>query len=530
MHQLSRNGLFFIYKQFKSVWIFLTILCFFIFSYVNCKIQIYESLSTASKTACQLKQNIDKVINNIFIDINKIPLCLDQNVACKNNIISYLQHIDLNYPQVSGIAIWDPKSHITYSTLPHEKSFVLKHKPFVGFTGPLVSPLFQFPIYVVQRKIENYNAEIIIISPVIRNILKSYSNNLYSISLKDELHKKIILKVERPKKTSVFAANIFEMIPNLDSQQITATARLNSIDGLVITVIEKKQNVRNAFFYSELLLSADILILFLFLYFIIKNLLTKHYSLHGALKKAIKKEQFYPVYQPLYDAKNDVYSGAEVLLRWNYYEDKIIMPDLFIEEAEDSGLIIPITLQIVETAFKETKELFHTIPTFHLAFNLCAFHFQDSHFFNQFFKLITKYSISPHQILLEITERYLLDVNNKTFIKRMQELRELGYSLAIDDYGTGHSSISYLQSYPFNYLKIDKIFIQAIGTKAITETLNDAIIHLAKKMNLIIIAEGVETQEQVNFLVENEVHFLQGWYFSKAISINQLIKLLKPQQ
>lgn len=92
------------------------------------------------------------------------------------------------------------------------------------------------------------------------------------------------------------------------------------------------------------------------------------------------------------------------------------------------------------------------------------------------------YSISPGQILLEITERYLLDMNNKIYINRMHELRKTGYSLAIDDYGTGHSSISYLQYYPFNYLKIDKLFVHAIGTKAIAETLNDAIIHLAKKL------------------------------------------------
>ena len=82
----------------------------------------------------------------------------------------------------------------------------------------------------------------------------------------------------------------------------------------------------------------------------------------------------------------------------------------------------------------------------------------------------------------------------------MRELRQLGFSLAVDDYGTGHASISYLHDFPFNYLKIDKLFIQAIGTKAITESLNDVIIDMAKRLNLIIIAEGVETEEQVNYL------------------------------
>ena len=109
----------------------------------------------------------------------------------------------------------------------------------------------------------------------------------------------------------------------------------------------------------------------------------------------------------------------------------------------------------------------------------------------------------------------------------MHELRQEHFSLAIDDYGTGHASISYLQNFPFNYLKIDKLFIHAIGTNAITESLNDAIIQMAKGLNLTIIAEGVETQEQVEYLVKNGVFYLQGWYFSKAVSIDKIKELIE---
>ena len=112
----------------------------------------------------------------------------------------------------------------------------------------------------------------------------------------------------------------------------------------------------------------------------------------------------------------------------------------------------------------------------------------------------------------------------------MQELRQAGFSLAVDDYGTGHASISYLHNFPFNYLKIDKLFIQAIGTKAITESLNDVIISMAKRLDLVIIAEGVETEEQVNYLSENGVRFLQGWYFSKALPIEILTSLLQGEE
>lgn len=203
------------------------------------------------------------------------------------------------------------------------------------------------------------------------------------------------------------------------------------------------------------------------------------------------------------------------------------MPDTFINEAETSGLIVPITLQIIEIAFQEFDMILRTRDYFHLGFNLSAAHFISAYFFNDFYALVEKYTINPKQLLLEVTERDLIDKNDLLFNERMQELRDKGYSLAIDDYGTGHASISYLQHFPFNYLKIDKLFVQAIGTKAITESLNEAIIHMAKTLDLIIIAEGVETEEQVKYLSKNGVRLLQGWYFSKALPIEELEALLQ---
>jgi len=258
--------------------------------------------------------------------------------------------------------------------------------------------------------------------------------------------------------------------------------------------------------------------------------MTRHYSLNGILKYALKNKEFYPEYQPLFDKSFGRFTGAEVLLRWKDHQGKIVMPDFFVVDAETSGLIVPITLQIIEIAFKETKDILTQDREFHLGFNLSALHFIHPDFFPAFNALVTRYSIFPQQIILEITERDILDKNEKIFNTKMVELRKAGFSLAVDDYGTGHASISYLQNFPFNYLKIDKLFVQAIGTKAITESLNDAIIAMAKGLNLIIIAEGVETKQQVDYLLENGVRFLQGWYFSKSLPIEQLISLLQGER
>lgn len=264
--------------------------------------------------------------------------------------------------------------------------------------------------------------------------------------------------------------------------------------------------------------------------FLLYSLVSHHlrpYSLHRAMELAIKNNEFFPEYQPIYDIYRKAYSGVEVLLRWQDGQDKIIMPDFFIEEAEATGLIVPITLQIAKIAFEEARTILKNNPDFHLAFNLSALHFKSLHFFNQFIQLQNESGITPHQIIFEITERELLNKNDLVFSKSMQTLREAGFALAIDDYGTGHASISYLQHFPFNYLKIDKLFIQAIGTKAITESLNDAIIRMAKELKLVIIAEGVETQAQFDYLLKHEVRYLQGWYFSKAVSMERIHTLLE---
>ena len=242
---------------------------------------------------------------------------------------------------------------------------------------------------------------------------------------------------------------------------------------------------------------------------------------------ALKNKQFYPVYQPIFDRNQNNFCGVELLLRWEDHDGNIIMPDSFIEEAESSGLIVPITLEMIETAFQEFTTILTERPLFHLAINLSVVHFKNYSFFPALEKLRKQYQIQTQQLLFEITERDLLDKNDQLFLNKMNELRASGFSLAIDDYGTGHASIGYLQNFPFNYLKIDKLFIHAIGTKAITESLNDAIIQMAKGLNLIIIAEGVETKEQVDYLAENEVRYLQGWYFSKAVSVDKIKQLIQ---
>lgn len=520
----------YMYSRFKIFWVLLTLLILLICSYITWLSNIHSSQRSVILTSQNLAKKVDNFINQTFSDAHSFPQG-GNSLECKQEILPYLHHIMINHPQISGVAVYDKNNQIVCSTLPNNQPFLVKNATAPQqMIGPVMLSLFDHPIYAIKRQVGEYHIEVILMSMMLENLLKIPSNDIHSIALYDQNKKKNIFSIKHKKESPSFLEQITQGQLPFITQPVLATTSLDTLKGYTIKVLKCPHFLFKKLWYNQILMAIDISIISLFLYFLIKRVLIKHDSLLWAIKKAIKKKEFYPVYQPLFNTKTNTYTGAEVLLRWQDSYDEIIMPDFFIEEAENSGLIVPITLQIIETAFKETQSILHANPNFHLSFNINGLHFTEATFFECFYQIIKDYSILPSQILLEITERDLLDEHNEIYFKKMQELRKKGFSLAIDDYGTGHASISYLQYFPFNYLKIDKLFIHAIGTKAITESLNDAIIDLAKKINLIIIAEGVETQEQVNYLLKNDIQLLQGWYFAKALSIEQLKNLLQGEK
>lgn len=528
MRKLLQKTSFIIYKRFTFIWSLITIILMAIALYVNWQMSLEKSYKEISETARQLSNNTDRFVEDLFQEIYTLPVYESNVSQCKKGLYPHLKHITLNSPRITGILV-SSNNQLLCSTLEDASGLILASNPDRTLFGPFKLSAFDQPVYVLQQKMGNYYIGILILTSTLKSVLIPSNSSASAIELYDNVHKKSIFRIERSNSSWMYSSND-ESITTVDSQAIFTSSKLYSVDGINIVVYVNDKAILQLLAFRESIAVIIILTGSCFLFFIIRNLLSKRYSLVGAIKLAIRNNEFYPAYQPLFDREKGQFSGVEVLLRWQNNEDEIIMPDLFIVEAETNGLIVPMTLQIIEICFTETKDLLKKYPDFHLAFNISASHFTNALFFNQFITLSEKYSISPAQIIFEITERDLLDKNNAVFLDKMQELREIGFSLAVDDYGTGHASISYLNHFPFNYLKIDKLFIQAIGTKAITESLNDAIISMAKRLNLIIIAEGVETVEQVNYLSENGVRYLQGWYFSKALTIEKLLTLIQGER
>lgn len=528
MNKLIRKKTHHFLKKFKFYWFLFTLIILSLCLIFNWYIGITLHTKSLSHHARIISNNLDNFIENILQEMYTLPIYNKNKHHCLKIIYPILQRITLNQPKISGLIITDTKNQLICSNLPSNTTIVsTKNNYGRSLTGPFELALFDKPVYLLQQKIGDYQLGIVMLSSVLEDILQTHDKTTDSIVLYNQLENRNMLGIKHIDNNTKWSIDNHISTLNSVNKELTGYEKLTSIRGLEIVVLENHSTfLYSLWFYQALLIILTLLISYIF-YYIVKSSSNNQYSFHGILKKAIKNNEFFPVYQPIFDNVNKKFAGAEILLRWQDNQDEIILPDFFIAEAENSGLIIPITLQITEMVFQETASILKTHPEFLLSLNISTSHFTDKLFFKTFYEQIEKYNISPHNIIIEITERDLLDKNDIALIAKMTELIQLGYSLAIDDFGTGHATISYIQHFPFNYLKIDKIFVQAIGTKAITESLINTIISMATDLNLIIIAEGVESIEQYHYLAENNVQFLQGWYFSRDLPIEQLKDLLE---
>jgi sensor c-di-GMP phosphodiesterase-like protein len=493
--------------------------------YLNWHSSLKDTAEQNRKSARSIATRISVFIDDLFQDLYALPIYGQELKVCDKALLDHLEHITMNNPVISGIIIFGNQGSFLCSTLPKPEEFKTLPRLGRGLQGPFSASDFEQKAYLIQQNIGGYSVGLVILASVLKSIIETKDHLPQRLILSSEIDKKYLMDVERiTNKHWDFTRNKTHRPDSKSHGLEPAVEKISTLNKVLLFVHPNPRLVIRNLLLSELSLLFFLSVFMTVLYFALNNLISSHYSLRNALKIALKNKQFYPVYQPIYDHKASGYAGAEVLLRWQG-EEEVLLPEYFIHEAELSGLIVPISLHIMELAIEQAKALWKEFPEFYLAFNLSALHFLDGSFFQDLRVLFKQHQIRPQQILFEITERNLLDPKNEVFLHKMRELRAEGFPLAVDDYGTGHANISYLQLYPFTHLKIDQIFIQAIGTQALTECLNHAIIQMAKDLHLTIVAEGVETQEHVNYLTAQGVYLLQGWYYSKAITMNQLILL-----
>lgn len=245
-------------------------------------------------------------------------------------------------------------------------------------------------------------------------------------------------------------------------------------------------------------------------------------SLPTAIRNGLRRKEFFLEYQPVVDLRDGRWVGVEALVRWRRPTGEIVMPDLFIPIAEQNGLIARLTAQVFEMVRRDTGFYLETHPGFHIGINVAPADFRSPDFLDSLQRLRRHMGARPSSLILELTERSLLDPAVAREISG--RLRSEGFALAIDDFGTGYSSLSYLESLELDYLKIDRSFIEAIGTGAPISLVVGHIIGMARDLGLSMIAEGVESQAQADYLRKQGVQLAQGWLFGSPMPFAEVVR------
>lgn len=325
----------------------------------------------------------------------------------------------------------------------------------------------------------------------------------YAASLCEQIAKKILVELNKPylldeinyQSTASVGITLF------NSDRVSSDELMKQAD---LAMYQSKEMGRNtlSFFDPEM-----------------EKSLKDRALLEEEMRRGIEERQFSLYYQPQVYNNGEIY-GVEALIRWNHPTRGMVSPLEFIPLAEETGLIIPLGEWILETACEQIKQWSQQngFETFSISVNVSARQFNQNNFVDSVVKIIKEYSIDPKLLKLELTESLLVQ-NIENVIEKMETLKEYGITFSLDDFGTGYSSLAYLKRLPLDQLKIDQGFVRDILSDTNDTIICKSTIALGHSMGLSVIAEGVETQEQLSMLKSFGCGAYQGYYFSRPLSV-----------
>ena len=257
---------------------------------------------------------------------------------------------------------------------------------------------------------------------------------------------------------------------------------------------------------------------------------TRRMNLESKLRRALERDEFHLVYQPIRDGRTGRVSAAEALLRWTTSDGEFVGPDEFIPIAEETGLIVDIGAWVLRTACMQTTDWqARGFDPIRMSVNISVNQLRSHGVTATANEVLVESGLSPALLELEITETSILDAN-PNIVAAVNHLSDMGIGFALDDFGTGYSSLSALQRFPIERLKIDRSFVSGLGENSSDEALVSAIAALAKRLDLKVVAEGVETQEHAHFLIDQGCHELQGYLFSRPLPADEFEVFLAQDQ
>ncbi|HEX8956901.1 MAG TPA: EAL domain-containing protein [Burkholderiaceae bacterium] len=249
-------------------------------------------------------------------------------------------------------------------------------------------------------------------------------------------------------------------------------------------------------------------------------------ALESGLRRSLERKEFVLFYQPKVEARTGRITGVEALVRWQHPELGLVSPVHFIPLAEESGLIGPLSQWVIQEALSQNRRWQGLgLPTLRMAINLSARQFVDEDLLTDTLRALKESNLDPSLLELEITESMMMHNTEKT-VQILSELRRVGIRIAIDDFGIGYSSLSHLKRFPIDTIKIDRSFIEDIPGDKADEAITEAIIAMSKSLQIKVVAEGVESLEQLRFLRARGCDEIQGYFFSRPVSAAEFARLL----
>lgn len=247
---------------------------------------------------------------------------------------------------------------------------------------------------------------------------------------------------------------------------------------------------------------------------------SRHSSLTAELQRAVEADEFVPFYQPIVLAESGKPAGAEVLVRWMHPSEGLISPNQFIPLAERTGLIVPMTYRLMEQVKRDLSSQLSKLPArFHIGFNICAAHCKSMELLERCRDFLEPFPPDSVVMFVELTEREAIPatpITDELFI----QLDRIGVQVALDDFGTGNSSLDYLRRFTVNALKIDQSFVAKAGAESLSSHILDIVADLAGRLKLTLIAEGVETAAQREYLKKLGADYMQGYLFGRPVPFN----------
>ncbi|WP_089138081.1 EAL domain-containing protein [Vibrio rumoiensis] len=316
------------------------------------------------------------------------------------------------------------------------------------------------------------------------------------------------------------SGEIYPSNSHIEANRFLTTSHSTHLNIQVSIVPSAK--LKNELYANSILFSIPISLFLSMLWHLITYWYQTKGSLAEKIKKALKTNEFFLVYQPIIDSSTTEIKGIEALIRWNSSRVGFIGPDVFIPVAEQHGLINDITDFVLERVLSDWNE--NKTQNLHMSINVPPSYLSQDACLDKLSTFAQRYKTQGLKLCVEITERQLLKENDRNVLK---EIQQMGVDVSIDDFGTGYTSLSVLQNSEFNYLKIDRCFINTIGIESVNSPVLDTIINLGHSMNVLMVAEGVETKEQADYLLSQGVQLLQGYYFYRPLSIEDILETLQ---